>query len=50
MANVPQVIKISSSGVMEHGAFYASLGLSPALPRVPAWIPLLMNCQLAEQG
>lgn len=44
MANVPQVIKIPSSGVTEHGGFCASLGLSPALPRVPASITSLMNC------
>ena len=35
---------IPLSSITDHGSFYVSLGLPPALPRVSAWIPSLMNC------
>lgn len=35
--------KIPTSCVMEHGGLHGSPGLPPALSRVPAWLPSLMN-------
>ena len=49
LTNVSQVTKkkkkkIPPSCITDHGSLYVSLGLPPALPRVSAWIPSLMNC------